>query len=203
MIEWITIWIVLWGFFMGLPNYLFKKYKINYHEYSWQHSLFYIFSIFIVCAVYKDFFALYFVDIKSVLTFFVLFFAIWILIPRLFKKDYYNSKKERLLYQIPKFFEILFQQFCFLGGLLTFGFAPAIFGLVFFFLHIPVLLFIPKSFSLVFISGSLVGGIIFASAQSFGSYGFIISLLIHLVFYLSFHALLTSGRLPNISPHRR
>lgn len=203
MIEWIIIWIILWGFVMGLPNYLFKKYRINYHEYSWQHSLFYIFSILIACAVYKDYFLLYFNNFISIFIFSVIFFIAWVLVPRLFKKDYYDTRKERLLYQIPKFFEILFQQFCFLGGLLTFGFTPAMFGLVFFFLHIPILFFIPKSFSLVFISGSLIGGTIFAYSQSFGPSGFVIALLIHLIFYLCFHAILASGKLLNISPHRR
>ncbi len=203
MITWITIWLVFWILVMGVKDFLFKKYKITYYENSWQHSLFFICSLFLLSIVYKNYFINYF-DNQYILVIssLIILFIFWLIAPRFYKNDYF-TKRERLLYAVPKFFEILFQQFAFLAGLLTFGLSPILFGLVFFAIHIPVLFFIPKKFALFFIGGSLFGGIIFAYLQSFGVNGFSLAVLIHFLSYICFHGALSSGRFPKIIPHKR
>ncbi|MDQ5954267.1 MAG: hypothetical protein QG583_195 [Patescibacteria group bacterium] len=185
-IEWIIIWLVFWGAVMGGVNFLFKKYKITYYQYPWQHTLFFLFAIGTLCLVYKEYFINYFKDMPPyfIPVIFLLFIS-WIAIPRFYKNDYF-IKTERTNYQVVKFFEILFQQLAFLGGLLTFGVAPFVFGLVFFLIHLPTALFIPKGVAVVFTSGSLIGGIIFSYLQSQGLWGFVLSLLVHITFYLVF-----------------
>jgi hypothetical protein len=188
---------------MGVKDYFFKKYKITYYQYSWQHTLFFVFSLALLFFVYKDYFINYFDNqYLSLISSLFILFALWLLAPKFYKNDYFTNK-ERFLYAIPKFFEILFQQFGFLAGLLTFGLPPTLFGLVFFAIHIPVLFFIPRRFALVFIGGSFLGGIIFAYLQSLGENGFLLAVLIHFLFYICFHCALSSGRFPKIIPHKR
>jgi hypothetical protein len=200
----IIIWLILWFGVMGLPNLLFKKYKITYHENSWSHTIFYFLSILVLFLVYKNPFYIYFSDLTLGFKLILLsLFVLWLVIPTIYKNDYYANRMERFRYQLPKFFEILFQQFCFLGGLLTFEISPLSFGLVFFAVHIPVIFVIPKKFALFFTFGSLFGGLIFASLQSYGVNGFLLSLLIHLLFYIIFHYALTVKNLLRVTPHRR
>jgi len=203
MITTITIWLTFWILVMGVKDYFFKKYKITYYQYSWQHTLFFIISLALLFLVYKSNFVNYFSNqYLLVISSLVILFILWLLAPRFYKNDYF-TKTERILYAVPKFFEILFQQFGFLAGLLTFGLSPTLFGLVFFAIHIPVLFFIPKKFALFFIGGSLFGGIIFAHLQSLGINGFLLAVLIHILFYICFHTALSSGRFPKIIPHKR
>lgn len=203
MITAITIWLTFWILVMGVKDYFFKKYKITYYQYSWQHTLFFIISLALLFLVYKSNFVNYFSNQYLLVIFsLVILFILWLIAPKFYKNDYF-TKRERFLYAVPKFFEILFQQFGFLAGLLTFGLSPTLFGLVFFVIHIPVLFFIPKKFALFFISGSLFGGIIFAYLQSLGVNGFLLAVLIHILFYIGFHAVLSSGRFSKIIPHKR
>src|SRR3989338_3599688 len=190
MNSWIIIWIVLWGTVMGLPNYLYKRYKVTYYERCWQHTLFFILSLVILFIVYKNQFFSYFNGFSlSHILIIVGLFLLYFFIPAIYKNILY-SRKEILRYQLPKFFEILFQQICFLGGLLTFGISPASFGILFFIVHIPVIFLLPKKFALFPIIASLLGGLLFAYLQSYGIFGFFISLFIHLLFWLVFHFLL-------------
>jgi len=187
MNTWIIIWLIFWVSVMGLPNYLFKKYKVTYYQNSWQHTLFYIFSLIILFIVYERFFFIYFYNIPAYFLLFILCLLLfWFFLPVMYKDDYY-TKKERFKYQLPKFFEIIFQQLCFLGGLLTFGVSPVLFSLIFFVVHIPMILLIPRKFAFPVVGFSFVGGLIFAYLQSFGINGFLISLSVHLLFYLIFH----------------
>jgi hypothetical protein len=193
----------MWFGIMGLPNYLFKKYKITYYKKPWQHVLFYIFSIIILFIIYKDFFSMYFNKLSVYFFLAILFlFLFWIFIPSTYKNDYY-LKKERFHYQLPKFFEIMFQQLCFLGGLLTFGVSPVVFGLVFFVAHIPMVFLISRKFSLSVIAASLIGGLIFAYLQSQGILGFLTSLSLHLAFWLVFHNILSRQYFLGIMPVKR
>lgn len=203
MNTWIVIWLVFWVVVMGLPNYLFKKYKITYYENSWQHTVFYFFSLIILGAVYRDYFSQYFIELSLVQILATLgLFFVWVLIPAVYKNDYY-TKSERFSYQLPKFFEILFQQLCFLAGLLTFGFAPVGFGLVFFAIHLPVMFLISKKFAYVFIVSSLLGGLIFSYLQSQGINGFLYSLSLHFLFYIAFHLTLSYEPFLGTVPHKR
>ncbi len=203
MNMWIILWLFFWASGMGLPNYLFKRYKITYYEKSWQHSFFFIFLSIIVGIVYQEQFTTYFKDISFYQIATVIFLlTLWLFVPRLYFNDYY-SKNERLRYQVPKFFEIFFQDICFLGGLLTFGVSPITFGLIFFLVHIPVLFFLPKKFALLPITGSLAGGIIFASLQSKGINGFLIALFIHLLFWSTIHFFLSRKQTFGIIPLKR
>ena len=191
---WIPIWLIFWFGVMGAPNHLFKKYGIAYYKYSWQHTIFFILATAILGFVYRSQFAVYFQSLPSYfLLVIALLFLLWIFVPFLYSKDYF-TRKERFGYQLPKFFEILFLHLCFLGGLLTFGFSPIAFGLVFFAVHVPILFWLPKKFALMPVMGSLVGGVIFATLQSFGVSGFLVSLLIHLFFWSAFHFLLSSKK---------
>jgi len=172
---WIIIWLIFWFSIMGLPNYLFKKYKITYYQNSWQHTLFFIFSSIILFIVYQNYFSSYFNNFSLYYLLIILcLFLLWLFLPAIYKNDYY-TKKERFGYQLPKFFEVLFQQFCFLAGLLTFGISPIAFGTLFFVVHIPMLFFAPKKFVFFISAGSLIGGLIFAYLQSYGIFGFLIT----------------------------
>ncbi len=202
MIQWISIWIILWGFVMGLPNYLYKKYKITYYQNWWQHALFFISFLIILFVVYQDQFFVYFNNFSSKnLLIIVGLFLLYFFIPATYKNTLY-PKKEILYYQLPKFFEILFQQLCFLGGLLTFGVSPVTFGILFFVVHVPVIFLLPKKFALFPVVASLVGGLIFAYLQSYGISGFLVSFFIHLLFWLVFHYLLINDYL-GITPLKR
>jgi len=203
MITTIATWLAFWILVMGVKDYFFKKYKITYYQYSWQHTLFFIVSLVLLCFVYKNSFESYFQNQYGLVIPSILILLVsWLTVPNFYKKDYF-TRKERFAYGVPKFFEILFQQLGFLAGLLTFNLSPVLFGLVFFLMHLPVLFFISRTFALTFIGGSLVGGIIFAYLQSFGVKGFLLSVFIHFFFYVLFHALLSSGRFPKITPHKR
>jgi hypothetical protein len=188
---------------MGLPNYLFKKHKITYYQKSWQHTLFFISLSLILIFVYQIPFFAYFHSLSIYSLLIVLsLFLLWLFTPVLYKNDYY-TKQERFGYQVPKFFEILFQQLCFLGGLLTFGFSPAMFRVVFFIVHLPMFFFVSKKFALVPIIGSLVGGLVIASLQSLGIIGFFISLFIHLLFWTTIHYFLSGKNFFGIVPVKR
>lgn len=202
MITWITIWIILWTTVMGLPNYLYKKYKITYYQNWWQHTLFFISFLTILFIVYQNQYSIYFNNFSLHNLLIILgLFLLYFFIPATYKNTVYN-KKEILGYQLPKFFEILFQQLCFLGGLLTFGVSPIAFGILFFIVHVPVIFLLPKKFAVFPITASLVGGLIFAHLQSYGIYGFLISFSIHLLFWLVFHYLLIKNFL-GITPLKR
>jgi len=118
----LIIWLILWFGAMGLPNYLFKKYNITYYENSWQHTLFFIVLSLILFVVYQNQFFIYFncLNIGHLIAFISLF-ILWLFVSNLYKKDYY-SKKERFCYQLPKFFEIFFQDIFFWVAYLPFGF---------------------------------------------------------------------------------
>ena len=197
----IITWLLFWIGVMGLPIYVFKKYKVTLHEKTWQHTIFYIFSLVILLIVYKDYLYSYFNNL-SLYYLLVILFLFWFYISVSYKNDYY-TRKERFNYQLPKFFEILFQQLCFLCGLLTFGVSPIIFGLVFFAVHTPFVFFVPKKFALFVICGSLIGGLVFAYLQSLGVLGFLAALIIHLLFWFVFHYILTNKYLPGITPIKR
>jgi hypothetical protein len=202
MATWIIIWIVFWFSVMGLPNYLFKKYKITYYENPWKHTLFFFFSIVMLFAVYQNVYAVYFNTFSSYhLLVVCCLFLVYLFVPVACHNEYY-TKKELLGYQLPKFFEILFQQFCFLGGLLTFGVSPIMFGILFFVVHVPAIFLLPKKFALFPIIASLAGGLVFAYLQSYGISGFLIALSIHLLFWASFHHALTKNLL-GIIPIKR
>lgn len=202
MITWIIIWLIFWSSALGITNYLFKKHGVTYYEKSWQHTLFFILLSLTLFVVYQDQFFIYFNDISLWHFMVVLFlFILWLSVPKLYKNDYY-AKKERFGYQLPKFFEILFQDICFLGGLLTFGISPTMFGLVFFVVHIPAIFLLPKKFALLPISGSLFGGLIFAHLQSQGVFGFLVALFIHLLFWATLHYALQKNIL-GITPLKR
>ncbi len=188
---------------MGLPIYLFKKHKITLYEKSWQHTLFYIFSLITLCIVYQDPFSLYFnnLSLYSLLVIVCLFLS-WLFIPVTYQNDYY-TRKERFGYQLPKFFEIVFQQLCFLGGLLTFGVSPIVFGLIFFAVHTPFLFFVSKEFALFVTAGSLVGGLVFAYLQSQGVLGLLVSLSLHLLFWVAFHYALSREHFLGVTPLKR
>src|SRR3989344_5435193 len=191
---WIPIWLLFWAGALGVTNYLFKKHKVTYYENSWQHVLFYIVFTLILFVAYRSQFSVYFSDLSLYHVLTVLFlFVGWIFVPALYKNDYY-SKKERLGYQLPKFFEVLFQDLCFLGGLLTFGISPTMFGLVFFIVHIPTIFFLPKKLALLPILSSLFGGLIFAHLQSQGISGFLIVLFIHLLFWAVLHCTFSNSK---------
>ncbi len=184
---WIIIWLVLWITVIGSPLLLFKKYKITFYEKSWQHTIFYILSLGLLYFVYKNPFYVYFQNLSlGYILIPICLFLLWFFMPFLYQKDFY-TKQERARYQIPMFFNILFQQLCFLGGLLTFGISPTAFGLVFFIIHMPMIFFVPKKFALIAISGSLIGGILISYLQSLGFAGFLISFLVHLLFWGSVH----------------
>lgn len=202
MITWIIIWLFFWTSALGITNYLFKKHGITYYEKSWQHTLFFIALCLILFAVYQNQFLVYFNNLSwyHFLTA-LLLFTLWLSAPNFYKNDYY-AKKERFGYQLPKFFEILFQDICFLGGLLTFGISPTMFGLVFFLVHIPAVFLLPKKFALLPIFGSLFGGFIFAHLQIQGISGFLIALFIHLLFWATLHYVLQRNLL-GITPLKR
>ena len=202
MNHYIIIWLFFWISGLGLTNYLFKKHKITYYEKSWQHTLFFIILCLILLIVYQNQFSVYFNNL-SLYHFLIglFFFILWLSVPALYKNDYY-AKKERFGYQLPKFFEILFQDICFLGGLLTFGISPTMFGLFFFAVHIPAVFLLPKRFALLPIFGSLFGGIIFAHLQSQGIIGFLVALFIHLSFWATLHYALQKNLL-GITPLKR
>lgn len=196
-------WLLFWFSVMAIPNYLFKKYNFTYYQNPTTNSIFYILSIIVIGLVYKNSFIQYSANFSNthILILLVLFLS-WILVPKLYKNDYY-TKQERCNYQIPKFFEILYQQVCFLAGVLTFGVSPLIFGIIFFIVHIPSALFIPRKFAFFFTSASLVGGIVFASFQSLGIFGFLISFATHLLFYIAFHFALSRKAFLGDVPHKR
>lgn len=200
---WILTWLLFWFTVMGLPNYLFKKYKITYYENSWQHTLFFITSSVLLFWVYKSYLPSYFneFNLTHLITTLVLF-LFWIFVPFWIYKDDYYEKTERFNYQLPKFFDIIFQQLCILSGLLTFGVSPFVFGVMFFMVHVPILILIPKRFMLLPVFGSLVGGIIFAYLQSQGLSRILIALFIHLLFWLIAHYLL-SNRFFGMVPIKR
>lgn len=202
MITWIIIWLFFWISALGITNFLFKKHGITYYEKSWQHTLFFIVFCLILSVVYQNQFLVYFNNLSwyHFLTA-LLLFTLWLSVPTLYKNDYY-AKKERFGYQLPKFFEILFQDICFLGGLLTFGISPTMFGLVFFLVHIPAVFLLPKKFALLPIFGSLFGGFIFAHLQIQGISGFLIALFIHLLFWATLHYALQKNLL-GITPLKR
>ncbi len=203
MISWIIIWLIFWISALGFTNYLFKKHGITYYEKSWQHTLFFIILSRILFVIYQNQFFTYFNDLSLWHLIVVLsLFILWLFVPALYKNDYY-AKKERFGYQLPKFFEILFQDICFLGGLLTFGISPVMFGLVFFVVHIPAVFILPKKFALLPIIGSLFGGLILAYLQSRGIFGFLIALFIHLSFWASLHFAFSLKDFLNITPLRR
>ncbi len=203
MITLMAIWLFFWISGMGLPNYLFKKYKITYYEKSWQHTLFFIVLSLILFVVYQNPFFIYFNDLSLYHLMVVLsLFMIWLFVPTFYKNDYY-TKKERFGYQLPKFFEILFQDICFLGGLLTFGVSPVMFGLVFFVVHIPAVFLLPKKFSLFPIISSFIGGLVLAYLQSKGILGFLVAFFIHLSFWSIFHYSLSKKDFLGITPLKR
>jgi hypothetical protein len=193
MFTWIMIWLFFWISALGITSYLFKKHQITYFEKSWQHTIFFIALSLALFVVYQDQFLLYFKDLSlwHLITI-LLLFILWLSAPTLYKNDYY-AKNERFGYQLPKFFEILFQDICFLGGLLTFGISPTMFGLFFFSVHVPGVFFLPGKFGLFPTTGSLFGGLIFAYLQSKGIPGFLLALLIHLLFWSTLHYLLTKS----------
>ncbi len=202
MITWIIIWLFFWISALGTTNYLFKNHNITYYEKSWQHTTFFIVLSLILFTVYQNQFFVYFKYFSLWhLMAILLLFILWLFVPTLYKNDYY-AKKERFGYQLPKFFEILFQDICFLGGLLTFGISPAMFGLVFFVVHIPAVFLLPKKFALLPIFGSLFGGFIFAHLQIQGISGFLIALFIHLLFWATLHYALQKNIL-GITPLKR
>ena len=199
---WIIIWLIFWISALGITNYLFKRHDITYYEKSWQHTLFFIVLSLALFFVYQNQFFVYFSNISwDHLLIVLVLFILWLFVPTLYKNDYY-TKKERLSYQLPKFFEILFQDICFLGGLLTFAVSPTTFGLIFFVVHIPAVFLLPKKFSLLPIFGSLFGGLIFANLQSHGVSGFLIALFIHLSFWAILHYALQKNLL-GITPLKR
>lgn len=199
----IITWLAFWLVGMGLPNYFFKKYKITYFENPWKHTVFFALLSSLVCIFYKSYFLSYFQSIPSFFWLAVtLLFLMWLIVPNFYKDDYY-TKKERLNYQLPKFFEIVFQQLCFLGGLLTFGVTPLVFGLIFFLVHIPMFFFVSKKFALVPITGSLFGGIVIAYLQSMGVLGLIASLLIHLLFWSTVHYFISKKQFFGVEPIKR
>lgn len=203
MNTWIIIWFIFWTSTLGLPIFLFKKYKITYYEKSWQHTLFFMSALVILIIVYQKFFTVYFKGVSKYSILIVLFlFLMWLLIPATYQNDYY-TKKERFNYQLPRFFDIFFQQLCFLGGLQTFGVSYLTFGLIFFAVHIPLVFFVPKKFAMVVVTLSLVGGLIFAYLQSRGVQGFIFSLSIHLSAWIVFHHFLTRKQFLGIVPIKR
>ncbi len=204
MVTWVIIWLAFWISVMGFPLYLFKKRNITQFGNCWPYTAFYIFSIFVLCLIYKNVLFNYFVSF-SIYNFLIVLFllVIWLLTPLVYQKDYY-TKKERFGYQLPKFFDILFQQLCILGGLLTLGFSPIAFAALFFAVHAPGLFFLSKKFAMVVTTGSFLGGFIFASLQLLGIKGFITALTIHLVFWLIFHYLLSFEKgFMGIVPMRR
>lgn len=196
-------WLVFWFGGMGFPMYLYKKFRITFYRYSWQHALFYTFLLVMLYVVYWDYYSVYFNSVSIYhLSIVIVLFLVWIFIPILYQNDYY-TKDERRAYQLPKFFEIVFQQLCFLGGLLTCGLSPIIFGLIFFAVHVPFFLYIRKMFALFFTAFSLFGGVIFAYLQSVGIAGFLIALYIHVAFYVLAHYALSRRQFLGIEPFKR
>lgn len=124
---------------------------------------------------------------------------LWIFIPRIYKNDYY-TKKERLSYQLPKFSEVLFQQLCFLGGFLTCGVSPLIFGLGFFIVHLPLVFFIRHKFAFFTTTSSLIEGVVFAYLHFSGLMGFLIALCTHIFFYIFSHYMLTRTQFLGLIP---
>lgn len=202
-ITWLLIWLVLWFGVMGLPVYLFKKYGVTLYQKSYQHTFFYILSILLLLVVYNRFYQVYFQNLSIYSLLIVAGLCIfWLLVPRIYKQDYYTTA-ERFRYQVPKFFDILFQQLCFLGGLLTFNISPFMLGVIFFLVHLPGVFFLPTKFALFVSAGSLVGGLVFAYLQSQGVPGFLIALTIHLFFWIAFHYSITSTKLLKMTPIKR
>lgn len=203
--NWVLIWLFFWVGALGVTNFLFKKHKVTYYENPWQHSVFYLAFSLLLIGVYQSQFSLYFdsLSLYHVLIVLLLFVG-WLVVPAFYKNDYY-SKKERLGYQVPKFFEVLFQDLCFLGGLLTFGVSPTMFGLVFFIVHIPAVFFLPKKLALLPVFSSLFGGLVFAHLQSQGIPGFLSVLFIHLLFWIVLHYVLSRSNrsLFGITPVKR
>ena len=203
MNAWIIIWLIFWAAGMGIPNYLFKKYKITYYEKSWQHSLFFLVLTTLLFITYKSQFGEYFASVSwEQIVFFLLLTIAWLVAPAFYQKDYY-TKKERIGYQIPKYYEVLFQDICFLGGLLTFGISPGLFGFVFFLVHLPAVFLLPKRFALLPITGSLVGGLIIAYLQASGVSGFLFALFVHLSFWFFLHYFLVRNKLFGVLPVKR
>jgi hypothetical protein len=203
MLTWLLIWLVLWFGVMGLPIYVFKKHGVTLYQKSYQHTVLYVAAILVLFAVYGHFYRLYFHNLSFYQTLIILTLCIlWLWAPRAYKQDYY-TKAERLRYQIPKFFDILFQQLCFLGGLLTFNISPLALGVLFFLVHLPGVFFLPKKFALFVSIGSLAGGLLFAYLQSQGVIGFLTALTIHLCFWIAFHYTITSTKLLKVAPFKR
>lgn len=203
MIIWLLIWLVLWFGAMGLPLYTFEKYGLTFYKQTYQTTLFYMCCITILFAIYHNFYFIYFKNLPVYTPLIILtqFFA-WVILPRIYKQDYYTST-ERLRYQVAKFFDILFQQLCFLGALLTFNISPLALGVLFSLVHLPGVFFLPTKFALFVSAGSLVGGLLFAYLQSEGVTGFLIALTIHLFFWIAFHYTITSTKLLKIAPIKR
>lgn len=195
------IWLIFWIAGIGLPIYLFKKYQITFHQKSWQHTLFFIFLIILLFAVYQHPYSAYFNNLPSY-SLPLIFFLFLLFVSASYPNDY-HTKQERFGYQLPKFFEIIFQQLCFLGGLLTFGVSPIIFGLIFFAVHTPFVFFVSKKFALFVTAGSLVGGVVFAYLQLLGVWGLMISLFVHLLFWHVFHYMLSTKNFLGIIPIKR
>jgi hypothetical protein len=194
---------VLWFGAMGLPLYAFEKYGLTFYKQTYQTTLFYICCIVVLFAVYHNFYVIYFKSLPAYIPLVILAqFLSWVILPRIYKQDYYTSA-ERFRYQVPKFFDILFQQLCFLGALLTFNISPLILGTLFFLAHLPGVFFLPIKFALFVSTGSLLGGLLFAYLQSEGTTGFFIALTIHLFFWIAFHYTITSTRLLKITPVKR
>ncbi len=172
---------------MGLPLYLFKKQGITFHQRPWQHVTFYLLSLVTIGIVYKHSFFSYFNNFPSYYFLLILVPVLfWFIVPMIYRNDWF-SKKERFNYQLSMFFNIVFQQFCFLGGLLTFGVSPLVFGFVFFIIHLPFVFFVQKKFAILVTVSSLAGGLIFAYLQSLGVYGFLVSLTVQLLFWSVLH----------------
>jgi len=202
-IVWIIVWLIFWFGVMGSTVFLFKKYKITYYEKYWQHSIFFILSIVILLIIYKQAILPYFNQISTCnLVAFLSMIILWFVVPRFYKNDYF-TKEERLQHQMPKFFEVLFQQLCFLGGLLTFGVSPIVFGVTFFIVHLPNFIFLPKKFAMFPTISSLFGGLIFSYLQSKGVSGFLFSLSLHLLSYLVFYYVLSKKVFASVVPIKR
>lgn len=104
------------------------------------------------------------------------------------KRDYVPFDVSRNVF-LSKTAEIIFQQimvwilFGILQGILLVINPVILFTLVFFIIHVPLMLVIPLKKAMFFVTASLLGGIIFAICLTYIPSGYLIALVIHIGFY--------------------
>lgn len=189
--SYIILWLAMWFGIMGIPNYFFGIGRTNYYQQPIRNIVWYTAGISVLVYVFYSSLEKYFDPIlnnfESQLFFIaisIIFLVIWIVVPLFLHNDYYNNSRERTSYQMTKIFEILFQQLCFLSGFILFDLPWYIFGVIFFVIHLPVPLIIPRRLGIITAAASLPGGLIFALLHSYGPIGFLVATTIHCTFYL-------------------